>query len=239
MKGKEWYREEDIAEEYEPKRFSGSGGSHINSSEKESVKKALGNIENKKVLEVAAGTGRFTLMAAKQGAKITACDISEPMLDIARKKAKKEDLDNIDFLKVDAENLPFKENKFDTVFAVRFMHLVDDPQKFLKELARVSKKNIVFDTFSFSSFRILYNKLLPMGSRLYSEDEVQELAKNLDLKIDKKLEGFAIPFGVYRYAPDFIISTFKELDENMLNSNVLKNLASVTYWRLKKEGKLN
>lgn len=235
MKGKRWYQEEDIAEEYEPKRFSGLGGSHIDSSEKESVKKALDDIENKKVLEVAAGTGRFTLMAAKQGANITACDISEPMLNIAKEKAEKEGIQNINYLKVDAENLPFRDNEFDTVFAIRFMHLVDDPEKFLKELARVSKEKIVFDTFSFSSFRILYNKLLPMGSSLYSDDEIYELANKLGLEVEEKLEDFAIPFGVYRYAPDFIIDTVKDLDESMLNSDIWRNLASVIYWRLTKK----
>lgn len=235
MKGKEWYQEEEIAEEYEPKRFSGPGGSHIDASEKESVKKALGEISNEKVLEVAAGTGRFTLMAAQQGADITACDISEPMLNIAMKKASEEELNNIDFMKVDAENLPFRDNRFETVFAIRFMHLVDDPKKFLEELTRVARKHIVFDTFSFSSFRILYNKLLPMGSRLYSDDEVYELAEKLGLEVNKKLENFAIPFGVYRYAPDFIIDKVKDLDKNMLKSDIWRNIASVTYWRLKKK----
>lgn len=234
MKGKDWYREQEIAEEYEPKRFSGPGGSYIDSTEKEAVKEILGDIKNKRVLEIAAGTGRFTEIVSKEAKKVTACDISKPMLSIAKQKYNGEKINNINYVKVDAENLPFEENEFEIVFAIRFMHLVNNPEKFLKEMKRVTKDKIIFDTFSFSSFRIFYNKMLPMGSRLYKEEEVRELANKLGLKIDKKLESFALPFGVYRYAPDFMIKPFTELNQKMLDNKIFQNLASVGYWRLKK-----
>ncbi|RZN61791.1 class I SAM-dependent methyltransferase [Methanonatronarchaeum sp. AMET6-2] len=236
MKGKKWYKDPEIAEEYDPKRFSGEGGHHIDQTEKTCVKKALGKINQQKILEIATGTGRFSLMLAQEGADVTACDISSPMLEIAQTKADKKGLSNtINFFKGDAEQLPFKDNTFDKVMAIRFMHLVDDPEKFLKEMTRVTKKTVIFDTFNLQSFRILYNKILPMDSRLYSEEEVQKLAEKNGLKIEDKIENFVIPFAIYRYTPDILADTLKELDYTILNKQTGKKLSSVTYWKLKKQ----
>jgi len=238
MKGKKWYKNQEIAEKYEPKRFSGAGGTYINQTEKSCVKKTLGQIKNKKILEIATGTGRFSLMLAENGADVTACDISTPMLEIAQDKAERKGLTNkINFFKGDAEKLPFKDNTFDKVMAIRFMHLVDDPEKFLKEMARVTKDTVIFDTFNLQSFRILYNKILPMDSRLYSENEIKQLAKKTNLQITKKIDSFVIPFAVYRYTPDLLADTLKEIDYTMLNKQTGKKLSSVTYWKLKKKTK--
>jgi len=236
MKGKSWYRKPEIAEEYDLKRFEGEGGSYIDKCEKNSVGAAIGNFEGKKILDLAAGTGRFSIMAAQKGAYVTSCDISKPMLEIAYNKAKERGVEsNIDFIRADAENLPLKDSSFDVVMAIRFMHLVDEPSKYLKEMKRVSKDKILFDTFSFSSFRILYNRLLPMGSKLYSDEEVNDLAKKCNLNIMKKLNGFAVPFAVYRYSPDFIIGAFQNINEKMLNIDLGRKLSSVNYWVMEKD----
>ncbi|WGI17764.1 class I SAM-dependent methyltransferase [Methanonatronarchaeum sp. AMET-Sl] len=236
MKGKKWYKDPEIAEKYEPKRFSGAGGSYINQTEKSCVKNALGEIKDQKILEIATGTGRFSLMLAEMGADVTACDISSPMLEIAQTKADKKGLtDTINFFKGDAEKLPFKDNTFDKVMAIRFMHLVDEPEKFLKEMARVSKNTVIFDTFNLQSFRILYNKILPMDSRLYSNEEIKELAEKTNLEITDKIDSFVIPFAIYRFTPDLLANTLKEIDYTILNKQTGKKLSSVTYWKLKKK----
>ncbi|OKY78712.1 MAG: SAM-dependent methyltransferase [Candidatus Methanohalarchaeum thermophilum] len=236
MKGKKWYRKEDIAEEYEPKRFKGLGGKYINYREKKSVKKALGNIKNKKILDVATGTGRFSIMAAEEGGNVTAGDISLPMLEIAKNKAKRKDLiEELDFIKMDAENLPFRDEEFEMVMAIRFMHLVNEPQLFLKEMKRVTQKRIIFDTFSLLSLRVLYNKMLPMGSTLYKKKDIQKIAKNLDLKVKNKIDSFTMPFGFYRYAPDFTIKPIKNLDEKISKNQLGKKLSTVNYWILEKQ----
>lgn len=234
MKGKKWYTDPNVAEEYEPKRFSGAGGSYIDQCEKHCVKSAIGDVEGKKVLEIAAGTGRFSLMLASMGVKVTACDISEPMLDIARKKAKEKGLDeSVDFFRGDAERLPFEDDTFDLVVAIRFMHLVDHPEKFLREMARVSRDRVVFDTFSLSSLRIFYNNILPMDSRLYSDEEVEELADAVGLKIEGSRESFVVPFAVYRYVPDMFADAVRDLDHSMLNKEAGRKLASVIYWTMR------
>lgn len=76
------------------------------------------------VLDLAAGTGDLSIMLAKacKGAHIIAGDMSEGMLQLAREKADKEGLSQIDIKVMDALNLPYEGEKFDAItcaFGVR------------------------------------------------------------------------------------------------------------------------
>jgi SAM-dependent methyltransferase len=66
------------------------------------------------VLELACGSGRFTVPLAKEGIQITGIDISEAMLDLARWKASKEEV-HIRFLQGDMRSFDLGE-KFKFIF---------------------------------------------------------------------------------------------------------------------------
>lgn len=91
------------------------------------------------VLDIACGTGDFSIEALKHGVKrVIGADISEKMLDVAREKAKNKGLTGqLDFQYGDSENLSFEDNTFDAVtvaFGVRnFEHL----EQGLTEMCRV------------------------------------------------------------------------------------------------------
>jgi len=139
VKGQDWYQTDEVAEGYEALRFSG-GGALIDRREKEAVRSALGDVDpGHRVLEVACGTGRFTAMLADIGADVVGLDISREMLAQGREKVVATGVDDqIEFLRGDASRLPFPDDHFDTVVAMRFFHLMDDPAPFLTELRRVS-----------------------------------------------------------------------------------------------------
>ncbi len=82
-----------------------------------------------KILDVACGTGDFTIEIARkapQDSKITGIDISEGMLAVGREKVKKACV-NAELLEGDCEALKYKTNSFDRIsvgFGVRnFEHL--------------------------------------------------------------------------------------------------------------------
>jgi len=230
VKGQEWYQESDVAEEYEEKRFS-RGGRLIDRREKEAVLDATGPVEGNRVLEIACGTGRFTVMLAERGADVVGLDISGPMLQQGREKAKSAGVeDSLEFMRGDAGRLPFPDNHFDTVFAMRFFHLADTPAAFLSEMRRVSEDQVFFDTFNRFSSRSVYNWLLPMGSRLYSKTEVLSLLDRADLMLVGEEHDFVLPYGFYRKIPNSMASTFRSLDTAVHRSPVGDNLASVSYW---------
>ncbi|MWG35457.1 methyltransferase domain-containing protein [Halomarina oriensis] len=230
MKGQEWYQADEVAEEYDDKRFS-RGGRLIDDREKRAVLDALSPLDDKRVLEIACGTGRFTVMLAERGADITGLDISEEMLQQGREKAKRAGVaDHLQFMRGDAARLPFPDDYFDAVFAMRFFHLADTPASFLSEMCRVSKDQVFFDTFNSLSTRSIYNWALPMGSRLYAESEVLRLLHGAGLRLRHEEHDFLLPYGFYRAIPNDIAEPFRRMDLAVGDSTVGQRLASVSYW---------
>ncbi|WP_254522702.1 class I SAM-dependent methyltransferase [Natrinema caseinilyticum] len=230
MKGQEWYQADDVAKEYDDKRFS-RGGQLIDSREKNAVLEAIMPVEDRKVLEIACGTGRFTLMLAHQGADVVGLDISAAMLQQGRQKTRNADISgSLEFLRGDAGRLPFPDDHFDTVIAMRFFHLADDPEAFLREMRRVSRDQIVFDTFNRFSTRSVYNWALPMGSRLYSKSEVAVLLAKTDLTLADVEDDFLLPYGLYRSIPNALASPLRAIDEWVGELPVMDHFASVSYW---------
>jgi len=230
VKGQEWYQASEVAQEYDEKRFS-RGGRLIDRREKQAVLEGLGPVEDKRILEIACGTGRFTVMLAERGADVTGLDISGPMLQQGREKAKRAGVDDhLEFMRGDAARLPFPDDHFDSVFAMRFFHLADTPAKFLAEMARVSKDQVFFDTFNDTSARTLYNWLLPMGSRLYSSDQVHDLVESAGLDLVDADHDFILPYGLYRKIPDWLADPLRDVDTTVGDSPAGSTVASVSYW---------
>ena len=230
MKGEEWYQADEVAQEYDVKRFS-RGGRLIDRREKRAVLEALSPLEGRNILEIACGTGRFTVMLAERGADIVGLDISSAMMAEGRKKARAAGVaDRIEFLRGDAARLPFPDDHFDTVFAMRFFHLADTPAKFLSEMCRVSKEQVFFDTFNDRSTRVLYNWLLPMGSRLYGRKEVHRLIEGAGLTLVDASHDFVLPYGFYRKIPNRLAGSFRSLDTAVGGTPLGTHLASVSYW---------
>jgi ubiquinone/menaquinone biosynthesis C-methylase UbiE len=230
VKGQEWYQADDVAETYEDKRFS-RGGRLIDRREKRAVLDAMGPVEGREVLEIACGTGRFTVMLAERGAEITGLDISEPMLRQGRAKARSAGVaDHLELLRGDAGRLPFPDDHFDTVFGMRFFHLADTPASFLEEMARVSREQVFFDTFNRFSTRSIYNWALPMGSRLYSSREVDRLLSDTDLELVGAEHDWVFPYGFYRQVPNAVASAVRRLDTALGRTPVGRGVASVSYW---------
>jgi SAM-dependent methyltransferase len=230
VKGEEWYQADDVAETYEDKRFS-RGGRLIDRREKQAVLDALGPVDGREVLEIACGTGRFTVTLAERGADIVGLDISEPMLQQGRQKARAVGVgDHLEFMRGDAGRLPFPDDHFDTVFGMRFFHLADTPAAFLEEMARVSREQIFFDTFNRLSTRSLYNWALPMGSRLYSGREVDRLLSDTGLELAGAVHDWVLPYGFYRQVPNTVASVVRRADTALAGTPLGRRLASVSYW---------
>jgi phosphatidylethanolamine/phosphatidyl-N-methylethanolamine N-methyltransferase len=92
-----------------------------------------------KVLEVGVGTG-LSLPDYGRHLEIVGIDLSPEMLDKAREKVAEEGLSNVTGLhEMDASELTFPTGSFDTVVAMYVMTVVPEPEKVMRELARVCK----------------------------------------------------------------------------------------------------
>jgi phosphatidylethanolamine/phosphatidyl-N-methylethanolamine N-methyltransferase len=97
------------------------------------------NKRHGRVLEVGVGTG-LSLPAYRRGLEIVGIDLSPEMLDKARERVAADRLTNVVGLyEMDAADLQFPDASFDTVVAMYVMTVVPDPEKVMRELARVCR----------------------------------------------------------------------------------------------------
>lgn len=89
------------------------------------IKKDMG------VLEVGCGTG--LLLSKIKAKKRTGCDLSGNLIKQFKHKGVK-------LIQADAEELPFKSNKFDVVYNINLLEHVPYPKKAVSESLRVLKK---------------------------------------------------------------------------------------------------
>ena len=91
------------------------------------------------VLEVGVGTG-LSLGQYAAHLKITGVDVSTAMLAKARRKVAERGLTNVAALReMDARSLDFPDASFDTVVAMYLVSVVPEPERVIREMARVCK----------------------------------------------------------------------------------------------------
>ncbi len=101
---------------------------------------ALATTREIQLLDVGVGTG-LELPMFSPHVKITGIDLSEPMLNVARKRVLREGLGNVLSLQaMDAMALTFADESFDAVVAPYVLTVVPDARRTLDEMARVVKK---------------------------------------------------------------------------------------------------
>jgi phosphatidylethanolamine/phosphatidyl-N-methylethanolamine N-methyltransferase len=91
-----------------------------------------------RVLEVGVGTG-INLPLYPANCSVTGIDFSGSMLEIARERAARKDIQNVRLLQMDAADLKFADGSFDIVYAPYLISVVPDPVKVAQEMRRVCR----------------------------------------------------------------------------------------------------
>lgn len=91
------------------------------------------------VLEVGVGTG-LSLDQYGPGLEVTGIDFSQEMLDKAIARVERLGLSHVRALRqMDARELDFPDNHFDTVTAMHVLSVVPEPERVMAEIARVCR----------------------------------------------------------------------------------------------------
>ena len=102
----------------------------------------------KTVFDGGAGSGRFSILMAKQGCHVTHFDISQPMIDKAKELAAAEGVsDRITFVKGALEELDaYPDRSFDLVmsFDAPISYTYPNQNKVIGDLVRMARKRIAF-----------------------------------------------------------------------------------------------
>lgn len=149
------------------------------------------------LLDVACGTGLFTINLSKDVKEVHSFDYSEEMIKITQKKIQELHLNNIHTSIQDITNLNYEDDKFNVVIAANIIHLFNKPENVLKELQRVTKDNgiIILPTYTigrkFDKIKIKFMKIFGFNSNEWTPDEYINILENnnLDIIDDKVLES--------------------------------------------------
>ncbi|WP_404359644.1 class I SAM-dependent methyltransferase (plasmid) [Cytobacillus firmus] len=139
------------------------------------------------ILEVGIGTGINLKYYPKDINSLTGVDFSEGMLNLARKKKKKLQVDfKVNLMNADIQVLPFPDNTFDSIVSTCVFCSVPDPVKGLKELKRVCKPE--GEIFMIEHMRsssplagVLMDALNPLTVRLWGANINRDTLHNIDL----------------------------------------------------------
>lgn len=153
------------------------------------------------ILDVCCGTGDLTFELARRvspDGSVVGCDFSEPMLDLAREKARRKGLDGVRFEWADALSLPYNDDRFDTVTAGFGLRNFADWDKGLREMVRIVKpggKVVVLEFTKpmrppFSTFySFWFDRLAPILGRLSDNPEAYAY-------LTESLKTFPDPHGL-------------------------------------------
>ena len=98
------------------------------------VMRLLPNVRDLTVLDLGCGSGRYAKLFQAQGATVYGIDVSEQLIDIARREVA-----GVSFDVADMEHIPFADHFFDIVVSPLAMHYLEDWTGVLQEVKRVLK----------------------------------------------------------------------------------------------------
>lgn len=151
--------------------------------------------ESHLVLDVGCGPGSITAGIAQRVASVHAIDSGKSQIEVARKRAEHERIQNIEFRTGSCYQLPYDDESFDRVFSHALMEHLAQPLKALAEFRRVLKPGGILGVCSPDFGRRL---LVPHSPEL---DEAAEAYTALqssnggDLQIGRKLGSYVSEAG--------------------------------------------
>lgn len=143
---------------------------------------------SQKILDVGCGDGRIDsyLMSSNKEIEIIGIDV------LVR------DNTYIDVIEYDGYHIPLKDNVVDTVMVIDVLHHVDDPQRLIKEMVRVTSDSIIIKdhikvgVVSYIKLRLMdyvgnahYHVRLPYNYLTKEQWDSVFMNNNLELKIYK------------------------------------------------------
>ncbi|MBI5870258.1 MAG: methyltransferase domain-containing protein [Actinobacteria bacterium] len=88
---------------------------------------------------IGAGTGFLAIPLAARVEKVHALDLSDKMLELLRRNLEDKQVDNVETARSEESALPLPDSSVDAVLLAFVLHEVDEPEKFLGEVSRITR----------------------------------------------------------------------------------------------------
>ena len=179
----------------------------------------------KRVLEIGCGIGTDTMNFARAGADVTAVDLSDKSLELARKRADVLGLSNVEFVNANVEELDqtLPPQTYDLVYSFGVLHHTPRPEVALKQLRRFLTpggplKLMMYYRWSWKAFWIVttlgkgafwrYDELVARWSEAqtgcpvtysYSKRDLTELLQATGYRVDDVFVDHIFPWKISEY----------------------------------------
>jgi SAM-dependent methyltransferase len=200
------YADPTTARSFDDLRFGGPIGELIAATQARVLANFIGRIHQRSILDVGTGTGRAALMLARGGARVTAVDASEAMLEVARARAVADGV-AVTFLRGDAHALDFADRSFDVAISLRVLMHTPDWQICIGELCRVAQRLVVVDYPSAAGFARLESIARRASHRLgrrtepyrvFSDRAIEEAFERRGFRIRSMHRQFVLPIALHK-----------------------------------------
>ena len=137
---------------------------------------------NMKILDLPCGTGKLGTIFSSHPVHVTAGDISESMLRLAKNEYNNE---KVDFKVIDALNIPYNDDYFDIIICLRLFQRIpsDTRLQILSEFRRTGKNNLIV-SYSFISIwqkiRFKLKKMLVKDFNFFYSDKLKQIELELE-----------------------------------------------------------
>lgn len=182
-------------------------------------RKLLENLDGiKTVFDGGAGSGRFSILLAKMGCRVTHYDISQSMIDKAKELAEKAGVtERITFVKGALEDLShYADRSFDLVisFDAPISYTYPNQERVIGELVRIARKKIMFSVSSrLGSLPYLCNPI-QKNQFILDEESDDPFVLWCVTNRDKMVSGFRFDKqNAERVASDGLLGGQQEIDE--------------------------
>jgi ubiquinone/menaquinone biosynthesis C-methylase UbiE len=217
------YANATTARSFDQKRFGGPIGGLVAADQAKTLSDFAGRIQNRRILDVGTGTGRAALLFARGGARVTAIDASEQMLEVARARAAAEDVHGITFGVGDVHALDFPDGSYDVVCCLRVLMHTPRWRLALSELCRVAGQLVIVDYPSTTSVAVLESIARRAAHRVGVRTEayrtftyrtIVDALTHSGFRVHSVRRQFVLPIAVHKAIGSRRFTTWSE---NLLN----------------------
>jgi 2-polyprenyl-3-methyl-5-hydroxy-6-metoxy-1,4-benzoquinol methylase len=151
----------------------------------ELVLEYLGDLKDKKIMDIGAGSGYFSVKLAEKGANVIAADVSDEFQDALKIRIDENNLENIELRNIPYDSPDLADNEVDMVLIVNTYHHIENRIDYFSKVKKGIKPDgelVVIDYFK---------KELPVGPPVNHKidmdtviSELEEAGYTLDVNVD-------------------------------------------------------
>ena len=94
----------------------------------------LGNLENKTIMDIGAGSGYFSVPLADKAKKVIAADVNQEFLDYIKSRVEDNNIKNIEVRKIPYDSPDLKEKEVDMVLIVNTYHHINNRSDYFSKV---------------------------------------------------------------------------------------------------------